>query len=164
MDIKVPILAALIGALGGLVGGSVTAVTRHFMGLEANRQDLLREERRNAYVDWLEVRTLSRQIDDLIADNKIEQSEKKRDEFDLKGRSVMGKIATYGGAEVVRSVAHWYRTDSQITTCKDAGSEDLKSEIAAHQAMRRDLMPNEAAVSDEDMTLLLLQCRLSSPG
>ena len=60
VEVKVPVLAALIGALGGLVGGGVTTVANHFFALEASRQELLQEARRNAYVEWLNVRTLWR--------------------------------------------------------------------------------------------------------
>ncbi len=166
MDVKVPILAALIGAIGGLVGGGVTTAADYYFGLEASRQERLQEARRNAYVQWLEVRTLSGQVDELkamekhVEAKKLERMKLER-KFDSKGREVMGKIATYGGQNVVESVARWYRADGKLRPCTYSSLQNKKvltTEIKAHQAMRGDLMPDEELVSDADMAALLLQC------
>lgn len=167
MEVKVPVLAALIGALGGLVGGGVTTVADHFFGLEASRQELLQEARRNAYVEWLNVRTLFRHSGKLRVVGKHVEADKVFREFELKGREVMGKIAAYGGQDVVKSVARWYRADGRLRPCTSSSLEEeqalgkeqaLAAEINVHQAMRGDLMPKEQPVSDADMSVLLLQC------
>ena len=161
MEVKVTALAALIGALGGLFGGGVTSVVDYFFGLEASRQELLQEARRKTYSDWSYVRTLSRHSEDLGADEERDEAEKARREFDLKGREVMGNIAVFGGQSVVKSVAMWYRTDVTLKPCSASSLEEkkaLEAEINVHHAMRGDLLGEEQAVSDAEMSLLLLQC------
>ena len=161
MELKTPVLVAVIGALGGLVGGGVTSVADYFFGLQAKRQELLQEARRNAYVDWLSVRTLSREVDQLESERRKAEADALLKKYDREGRAAMGKIATYGGSGVVRSAAKWYRTDATTIPCDDSSPRKLKAEIDLHQAMRSDLLPQEERVSDADMALLLLQCSLA---
>jgi len=163
---QVDIKTALIGAIGGLVGGALIALMSHFLGLEASRQELLQTARRNAYVLWLEVRTLSRQADKLEHQGKSDEAAELKREFHRKGREVMGKIATYGGHKVVEAIAAWYRTHTSLKPCACSSSQakqTLMAEINAQQAMRGDLMPEEDPISDADMALLLLQCELPTP-
>ncbi len=139
-----------------------TAVDYYF-GLEESRQERLQEARRNAYLQWLNVRTLSRQVDELRADGEHVEADKDEREYHRKGRTVMGAIATYGGQNVVESVARLYRTDENLRFCTYSclqNKKALTAEINAHQAMRGDLLPDENPVSDADMAVLLLQCDL----
>ncbi|MFQ5804242.1 MAG: hypothetical protein ACE5JQ_15235 [Candidatus Methylomirabilales bacterium] len=169
MEVKVQILAALIGAIGGLVGGGVTTVADYYFGLEAGRQERLQEARRNTYVQWLDVRQLHKQSGILRAAGKNDEADEVRAEFALKGRQIMGKIAVYGGQNVVESVARWYRTDVRLGACISSSLEEeeylnekqmFAAEIDVHQAMRGDLMPQEQLVSDADMSVLLFQCEM----
>jgi hypothetical protein len=160
---QIDIKTALIGAIGGLVGGVIIAVISYFFNLEASRQALLKEERRNAYVQWLEVRTLDRKLEELKNEDMHDEAVKVKEEYDIRGRVVMGKIATYGEKEVVESVAQWYRADSKLKSCTYSSEQDKKAllaEINAHQKMRDDLMTRKDSVDDADMAVLLLQCDL----
>ena len=161
MDVKSPLLIALIGAIGGIVGGGVTSTVDYHLGLEANRAELLQEARREAYVEWLTVRTLWREYEELEAEGKHAEAEKTKGEFDRKGRAVMGKIATFGGKEVVQSLAQWYRV-AGLEPCAPSTKNDRAAELVSHRAMRADLMPDEPAVSNKDMAILLLQCAIGT--
>jgi len=161
MEVKVSILVALIGLVGALVGGVITAGLNYYFGLASSRHGLLQDARRATYSQWLEVRTLSRQVDELRTKGNHVDADKIEREYDKKGREVMGKIATYGGQKVVKSVAQMYRTDPRLKPCTYSSSHDkeaLAAEISAQQVMRRELVPEEDAVSDADMAVLLLQC------
>ena len=154
MNVKIQVV--LIGTLGGLVGGGVTTVASHFFGLEASRQELLQTARRNAYVEWLEVRLLGVQADDLREENREEEADSVREEFDLKGRQVLGRIAVYGDQNVVRAVATWVRTfEEKIEPCT---FQQWAEDIAVYQKMRGSLIPEEQAVSDTDLSVILFQC------
>jgi hypothetical protein len=162
IDIK----TALIGAIGGLVGGALIALMGHFLGLEATRQELLQTARRDAYVDWLEIRTLSREVDELKDRGKSGETYNVERNYDREGREAMGKIATYGGQKVVKAIAMWYRASGVLDPCPYSSSQDkqaLMAEINAQQAMRGDMIPEEDPVSDADIAVLLLQCELPTP-
>ena len=170
----------LIAAAGGLLGGIVVAFVNHFFSVEADRQELLQSARRDAYVAWLEARPLSRDADDLevrsekareagdeqYADALWKQAEQKRLLFESSGRKALSTIATYGGKEVVRAVAEWYDVDGTLKPCVEdyKGEQDpnykvLVVGVAVQQAMRNDLIPDEA-VSDNEMAVLQEQCSL----
>lgn len=154
---------ALIGAIGGLAGGVLIAGISHFLGLEASRQELLKAARRDAYVQWLEVRTLFREVLQLKDKGKNVEAYKVEQNYHRKGREVMGKIATYGGKKIVESMAMWYRKDDKLRPCTYSSLQDkeaLMAEIHIHQDMRYDLMPDEDLVIDANMAVLLLQCDL----
>lgn len=163
MEPKITILVALIGVIGGIVGGGVTTTANYLFGLETKRLEHLQEARRNAYTKWLDVRTLDRRRIELAREGKVRESKRVKDQFDEQGRKVMGEIATYGAKKVVESVAMWYRADITLQHCKCKSLQDekaLMAEITSQKEMRSDLMPKEAPVSDADMAILLLQCDL----
>ena len=153
MDLRLQ--AALIGALGGLIGGSVSAAASHFFGLEATRQELLQTARRNAYVDWLEVRQLGVRADELRKEKSVE-ADRVKNEFDLKGRQVLGRIGVYGDENVVRAVATWVRSFEETKPCTTKGWKD---DIAVYQSMRSNLITEgEQAVSDTDLSVVIFGC------
>jgi len=159
---KIPILVALIGVIGGLIGGGMTTVANYVFKLEEKRHERLLKDRSDVYVKWLEVRTLSRQADELNARGDKVKAKVVDDEYERRGREVMGKIANYGGTRVVNSIADWYRADIKMPICDEdkADHKALFAEIKVHQAMRGDLISDEDQVSDENMAILLLQCYL----
>lgn len=159
IDIK----TALIGAIGGLVGGVLIAVMSYYLGLLTSRQELLQTQRAEAYVQWCENRTLSRLADKLEDEGKAQEAKKAMQKFHREGRGIMCKIATYSGKKVVESVASWYRTHIDLNSCTYVDLKDKKrliAEIQVHQAIRKELLPKEDEISDADMAVLLLQCDL----
>ena len=140
LDIKI----ALVGVFGVLFGAGLTAVANYYFNLEAGRQELLRETRREAYVEWLNVRELAGQSD-----------------YDLKGRQSINQIAIYGSQDVVNLIATWYRTDPRLKFCDDRdpnfNSGQHQAEVNAFQAMRRDLITDKA-VSNSNMSVLIKRC------
>lgn len=159
MEARSPILIALIGVVGGIVGGAISSTADYYLGMEAQQAESLQEARRQAYVEWLTVRTLWREIDDLGAKGKSTEAERLKTEFDRKGRAVMGQIATFGGPRVVASLAEWYRVRG-LQPCAAEEKKDLAAELSSHREMRSELLPDEPPVPNSEMAILLFQCNV----
>ena len=157
MDAKIQV--ALIGALGGLVGGGVTVAASHYFGLEATRQELLQSARRDAYVEWLQVRELGRKASRLRETNP-EEADSLLNEYQLKGSQVFGRIAVYGDRIVVETVATWMR-NFEYPPCTDLAWEE---EIAIYRSMRGSLLSEEQSVDDDDLSMILHGCSQPNAG
>ena len=157
------IQVALIGALGGLVGGIVTASTAHYLGLESSRQELLQIERRSAYVGWLKARQLGVRAAQLREDDAAQlreddnaEAEQLYRQFKLEGPQNLARIGVYGDTKVVESVAEWLRVFETTKPCPPA--QGWKQDIAVYQSMRASLMKNEKTVSDAELSVVIFGC------
>jgi len=153
---NINIQAALIGLLAGLIGGTVTAAASHFFGLEASRQELLQTASVSAYIDWLDIRQLAVQADRLREENIAEAAQLDK-EYDLKAKQVFGRIGVYGDQAVVRAVATWARSFKHTKSCVGP-MQRWKPDINIYQSMRSSLIPDEQAVSDTDLSIVIFGC------
>lgn len=153
MNVKIQV--ALIGIFGGLVGGAFTSVAGYFLGLEATRQELLQEVRSEAYVDWLNVRLLKLQAEQV---KKGDDSEAVRltEKFKLEGRQAIGRVGVYGDRRVVGVLSAWLLASNQKKPCTFS---TWTQEIELFQSMRATLFPKEDRISDDDLSVILFGCR-----
>lgn len=160
-------LAALIGAIGGLVVGAVTTTASHYLGLEATRQEFLQEARREAYVDWLNARLFGLQAEQMLKAAQVKELDAKereaaeaeaeslKEKFRLEGRQALSRIAVYGDRRVVGALAAWLRAFEYRKPCTfSRWTQDIK----VYQSMRAAQFPKEDRVSDGDLSVMLFGC------
>ncbi len=145
------LVTAGIGAIGGLVA----VLLGHVMGLSAERQELLEQARRDAYVEWAEVRELHTLVDHLRAVGKSAPADSVMTLFNVGAQKVGNRIAIYGEKQVVEALSAYF---SQIYSATPACPESWQKDVAIYRGMRHSLLGTREAVNDSILAFLVLRC------
>jgi len=98
---KIKIQVAMIGVLGVVVGALLT----YYFTSRQQRNALMEEAQREAYVHFLIVRELPFQIEDAKNRGDTLLARTLEDKWNLEGAQAVNRIAIYGTKEVVSDLA-----------------------------------------------------------
>jgi hypothetical protein len=129
-----------------LIGAVLGAVGHYLLTLDQQRLELLRQARRDAYVQFLDAEVILTVGQD-------------PDKYRQETASARKRIAIYGNKEVIEALASYWRKYFDRPDC-DATPDKLRDDVRIYQSMRSDIMPWLESISDSDMYMLMFLCRI----
>jgi hypothetical protein len=162
------ILIALLGIASSIGGAWVGGNVANKSSIEQERIKSLRERRDQAFTDFANSLDKARRAAELriaaqsasaefsmkLTDKAVELDS----DFEVLGSGAMKRIAIFGEAEVVRSIANWSR--SEKPNLQDCTGEVWKTDLNSWKSMRRSALGSSDDVDQKDLgELALPSCR-----
>lgn len=156
-----PLITALIGLAGGLLGTFVGASVQHANSVQLERQRYLLDSRTTAYNNFFAGQAKLLEANEREANGAMDEANKLRSEYRLLVRDARFQIAIFGTRPVVNNLVDYFRATLPLKPCEGTREIWLK-DIRTYQQMRREVFEGDARQSVDDSTLILLlfDCQL----
>jgi len=152
----IPVLSAIIGLTGGVLGYSL----QNYYAMKQEEQKNLIESRKITYTSWFGGQSKLQQYDDLLAMGKKEEADKIYSDYMLQVKEARFRIAIFSTKPVVEALASYY--EKYFPTTSSNNYQKDKDDIKIYQQMRNEVFADnpEQKVDDRVLSILIFGIRL----